>query len=71
MDREKILNYIAKRQGINITRLGRETGFSWSKLNRLLGELKEEGVVRESRIEFSTGRRIRMFSLKEGEGRDE
>lgn len=71
VDREKILKYISKRQGMNITRLGRETGFNWSKLNRLLGELIEEGIIKESRYEFSTGRRIRMFSLKEGEGMDE
>jgi len=64
-DREKILRCLAQRQGINISRLCRETGLSWARLDRLLSKLIEDGVVREARLELSGGRVVRMFFLKE------
>lgn len=61
----RILKSIALYGGLNMSRLLREAGLPWRKLNKTLRELVGEGILRESRYSCMRGRYIRVFRYQD------
>ena len=57
----RVLRVLALRDGLNICRIMRKTGLSWDKLDKMLREFVQEGILRESRYSCSPDRYIRIF----------
>jgi DNA-binding HxlR family transcriptional regulator len=59
--RVRVLRVLALWDGLNMGRIGRLTGLSWHKLDKMLRELVEEGILQESKYPSSSSRYVRMF----------
>jgi DNA-binding HxlR family transcriptional regulator len=59
--RVRVLRVLALWDGLNISRITRLTGLSWNRLDNMLRELVEEGILQESRYPSSSSRYVRMF----------
>jgi len=62
----RVLRVLALRGGLNIGGIGRETGLSWDKLDKMLREFVQEGILRESRYSCSRVRYVRVFRYADG-----